>query len=213
MYFWYLTPILVNTNLTDPSFWDRGSWLETFLFQFSRLFPDSLIPESGPKDRFLDRATPPILKHDPADSQATRACQETGRHRFSHPPFACSLNRHDYPQWPHHLRWICIWSLMRERRDVSRCTKPECNSEGPSHHPALGTITITSTPSAEIIREYCHPAVEASEIGFGKRISSIEPGTIILRWEVGRDLYEVSPFQSRHLWGHLWGSSKFRNNH
>src|SRR5258706_15916172 len=72
-----------------------GSWSGTFSFQISRLFPDSLIPESGPKDRFLDQATPPILIHGPVDSQAIRGCQETGRHRFSDPPPPCSLNRRD----------------------------------------------------------------------------------------------------------------------
>ena len=33
-----------------------GGWSETFLFQFSNTFPDSLNPKSGPKLLVLDRA-------------------------------------------------------------------------------------------------------------------------------------------------------------
>ena len=61
----------------------------------------SLILSSPNRDQNTDSETEiPIQRPcGLTDSQATTTCQETGRHRFSDPPTACSLNRCEYPQW------------------------------------------------------------------------------------------------------------------
>ena len=75
-----------------------GTWWETLIYWLPRLFPNSLIPKSGSKYWFRDQNTDSetMWSH---WFQATTTCQETGRHWFSDPPTACSLNRCEYPQW------------------------------------------------------------------------------------------------------------------
>lgn len=100
---WNSRYLVSNPHFSNPKFywfacWNPGGgggWSETFLFQFSSQFPDSLIIESGSKDRVLYQTFTPVLIHGPADSLTLEPVRERGATDIliRHPPVP-GMNNH-----------------------------------------------------------------------------------------------------------------------